>query len=71
MIGFGASFGLTVQGRLSLAIGRAYSVLGRTVNPADAEQIHAPYVSLASLAIIALGLAAWEVREVRRRRAQT
>lgn len=68
MIGFGASFGLTVQGRLSLAIGRAYSVLGRTVNPSDAEQISAPYVSLVSLAIIGLGLLGWEIR---RRRAQT
>ncbi|KAB2906803.1 MAG: hypothetical protein F9K40_06090 [Kofleriaceae bacterium] len=68
MIGFGASFGLTVQGRLSLAIGRAYAMLGRTVNPADAEQIDAPYVSLISLAIIGLGLLGWEIR---RRRAQT
>jgi hypothetical protein len=68
MIGFGASFGLTVQGRLSLAIGRAYSVLGRTVNPADAEQIHAPWVSLASLVIIGAGLVVWETR---RRRSQT
>lgn len=68
MIGFGASFGLTVQGRLSLAIGRASSVLGRTVNPSDAEQIDAPYVSLVSLVIIGLGLVAWEFR---RRRAQT
>jgi hypothetical protein len=68
MIGFGASFGLTVQGRLSLAIGRAYSVLGRTVNPVDAEQIHAPWVSLATLVVIGLGLVVWEIR---RRRAQT
>ncbi|HUQ06236.1 MAG TPA: helix-hairpin-helix domain-containing protein [Kofleriaceae bacterium] len=69
MIGFGASFGLTVQGRLSLAIGRAYSVLGRTVNPADAEQIDGPYVSLVSLAIVGIGLAVWEFR--RRRSGQT
>ncbi len=69
MIGFGASFGLTVQGRLSLAIGRASSVLGRTVNPSDAEQIDAPYVSLVSLAIIGLGLTAWEIR--RRKAAAT
>ena len=69
MIGFGASFGLTVQGRLSLAIGRAYSVLGRTVNPADAEQIDAPYVSLISLIVIGHGLTVWEIR--RRRGAQT
>lgn len=69
MIGFGASFGLTVQGRLSLAIGRASAALGRTVNPADAEQIHAPYVSLASLVVIGIGLAVWEVRA--RKRTQT
>jgi len=68
MIGFGASFGLTVQGRLSLAIGRAYSMLGKTVNPADAEQIHAPYISLASIVFIGIGLVVWETR---RRRAQT
>jgi hypothetical protein len=57
-----------VQGRLSLAIGRAYSVLGRTVNPADAEQIDAPYVSLISLAIIGIGLAVWEARARARKR---
>jgi hypothetical protein len=42
MIGFGASFGLTVQGRISLAIGRAYDVLGRTLAPEDAARVHAP-----------------------------
>lgn len=62
MIGFGASFGLTVQGRLALAIGRAYDVLGRTVSPADAEQIQGPTVALVSIAIIALGIAVWERR---------
>jgi len=62
MIGFGASFGLTVQGRLSLAIGRAYNVLGRTVNPADAEQIQGPWVALVSMVIIGLGLVGWELR---------
>jgi hypothetical protein len=66
MIGFGASFGLTVQGRLALAIGRAYDVLGRTVSPADAQQIRGPTVALVSIAIIALGIALWERRERRR-----
>lgn len=65
MIGFGASFGLTVQGRLSLAIGRAYSVLGRTVNPQDAEQIQGPWVALVSIAVIGFGLAGWELRRRR------
>jgi hypothetical protein len=65
MIGFGASFGLTVQGRLSLAIGRAYSVLGRTVNPQDAEQIQGPWVALVSIVVIGLGLAGWELRRRR------
>ena len=62
MIGFGASFGLTVQGRLALAIGRAYDVLGRTVSPADAEQIQGPTVALISIALIALGIFLWERR---------
>ncbi len=62
MVGFGASFGLTVQGRLALAIGRAYEVLGRTFSPADAAQIRAPYVSVISIAIIILGIAGWELR---------
>lgn len=63
MIGFGASFGLTVQGRLALAIGRAYDVLGRTVSPADAAQIRGPTVAIISIAIIALGIALWERRQ--------
>lgn len=65
MIGFGASFGLTVQGRLSLAIGRAYNVLGRTLGPADAEQVQSPVVALVSIVIIGLGLAGWELRRRR------
>lgn len=62
MVGFGASFGLTVQGRLALAIGRAYEVLGRTFSPTDAAQIRAPYVSIVSIVIIAIGVLGWEIR---------
>jgi hypothetical protein len=62
MIGFGASFGLTVQGRISLAIGRAYDVMGRTVSPADADQIHSLPVALGCIAFIVAGLAIWELR---------
>lgn len=65
MIGFGAAFGLTVLGRISLAIGRAYDVLGRTVAPEDAARIHAPWASLASIALIAGGLTIWELRQRR------
>ena len=63
MIGFGASFGLTVQGRLALAIGRAYDVLGRTVSPSDAEQIQGPTVAMVSIAIIAIGIIVWERKQ--------
>lgn len=62
MIGFGASFGLTVQGRISLAIGRAYDVLGRTLAPQDAARVHGPLVSLASIALITAGILVWERR---------
>lgn len=62
MVGFGASFGLTVQGRLALAIGRAYDVLGRTVGPADAEQIRGPTVAVISIVVISLGIVLWERR---------
>jgi hypothetical protein len=66
MIGFGASFGLTVQGRISLAIGRAYDVLGRTVGPDDAARIHGPVVAVIAIALIAIGIAVWETRQRRR-----
>lgn len=65
MIGFGASFGLTVQGRISLAIGRAYDVMGRTVAPEDASQIHHLPVALVCIALIAGGIAVWEWRQRR------
>lgn len=60
MIGFGASFGYTVQGRLSLAVGRALSVLDRDKAPEQAAQIHGPWVALASIGIIIAGLIYWE-----------
>lgn len=66
MIGFGASFGLTVQGRISLAIGRAYDVLGRTVSPADADRIHSLPVALGCLALVVGGIVVWELRNRRR-----
>ncbi len=62
MIGFGASFGYTVQGRLSLAIGRAMDVLGKDKDPVLAERIHGPLVAIVSIAIIVVGILLWELR---------
>lgn len=62
MIGFGASFGFTVQGRIALAIGRAQDVMGKTIDPADAERIQGPIAALVSAVIIVAGIAAWELR---------
>jgi len=60
MIGFGASFGYTVQGRISLAIGRAMDVLGQDKSPEVAAQIHGTLVALVVIAIIVAGIVAWE-----------
>lgn len=46
MIGFGASFGYTVQGRISLAIGRAMFVLGTTQSDAEAAHLHTRLVAV-------------------------
>jgi hypothetical protein len=63
MIGFGASFGYTVQGRLSLAVGRALSVLGEDKAPVHRAQIDGPWVALGSIIVIILGLVIWERRQ--------
>jgi DNA uptake protein ComE-like DNA-binding protein len=65
MIGFGASFGYTVQGRIALAIGRAQDINGQMVAPEDAERIHGPWAALVSIVIIVAGLVVWELRERR------
>lgn len=61
MIGFGASFGYTVQGRLSLAAGRAMDVTGMDKDPALAGQIHGWIVAVVCLVLITAGLVAWEL----------
>ncbi len=60
MIGFGASFGYTVQGRLALAVGRAMDVLDKDKPPEIAAQIHGPIVSVLSIIIIVAGIIFWE-----------
>jgi hypothetical protein len=62
MIGFGASFGYTVQGRIALAIGRAQDVMGTRMTASDAAQVQGPWVALVSVAIIITGIAIWEIR---------
>lgn len=69
MIGFGASFGLTVQGRLALAIGRVQDISGSNLTPEKAGQIRGPLVALISLVIIVAGLVLWELNQkVKQRR---
>jgi len=61
MIGFGASFGYTVMGRLALMIGRIQEIRGDTMPSAVADQVHGPWVALASIIIIVGGIVAWEL----------
>ncbi len=60
MIGFGASFGYTVQGRIALAIARAQDIRGNFVSPADAAQIHGELAAIVSVVIIVAGIWFWE-----------
>ena len=62
MLSFGASFGYTVMGRISLAIGRAQEFLGYDKLPGEVEQIHPQAATLVSLALIICGLAVWRMR---------
>jgi len=65
MIGFGASFGWTVQGRIALAIGRAQHIRGTFLADQDAAQVHGELAAVVSIAIVGAGIYLWE----RRRRA--
>lgn len=62
MIGFGASFGYTVQGRIALAIGRAIDIMGRDKDHRLADQINGGVVALISVAIVVAVLIIWERR---------
>ncbi|MEO8554516.1 MAG: hypothetical protein ABI678_31285, partial [Kofleriaceae bacterium] len=62
MIGFGASFGYTVQGRIALAIARVQDIRGTFVSPADAAQIHGEVAAIVSSLIIVAGIWIWERR---------
>jgi hypothetical protein len=68
MLGFGAAFGYTVQGRLALAVGRAMDVLDRDKSPQHQAQVNGPYVAIISIVIIVAGLVIWEIWSKRRPR---
>jgi hypothetical protein len=61
MVGFGASFGLTVMGRLALAIGRIQYLQGDAVPREMQGQVQGPLVSLISIAVIVVGIVGWEM----------
>jgi hypothetical protein len=69
MIGFGASFGYTVQGRLALAIGRAVDLMGKDKDPVLADRIQGPLVAGISIAVIFTGIVLWELKLRRAARA--
>jgi hypothetical protein len=62
MVSFGASFGFTVMGRISLAIGRGQELLGQSQSPEKVEQIHPQMASLVALAVIIGFLVIWRKR---------
>ena len=62
MLSFGASFGYTVMGRISLAIGRAQEMLGDNRNAFETAQIHPRLATGASLALIIVVLTIWKMR---------
>lgn len=62
MLSFGASFGYTVMGRISLAIGRAQELLGLDKPASTVEQIHPQLASVASFLVIVAFLVGWRLR---------
>ena len=62
MLSFGAAFGLTVMGRISLAIGRAEELLGLNRPLDQVEQIHPKVVTLISMIVVIGLLAIWKSR---------
>lgn len=59
MLSFGASFGYTVMGRISLAIGRFQELLGHNLKPEHVDQVYPQTATMVSLAIILAVLAVW------------
>jgi hypothetical protein len=68
MVGFGASFGLTVQGRLTLATSRVMDVLDRDKPPEVAAQVQGPVVAVVVIVFLVVGILLWEKFYLPRRR---
>ncbi len=62
MLSFGASFGYTVMGRISLAIGRAQELLGLSRPTAEVEQIHPRIATVVCFVLIVGFLVVWRKR---------
>ncbi len=63
MLSFGASFGFTVMGRISLAIGRARELMGTGGSPERAAQVHPQLATLISVILVIVVLAALKSRD--------
>ena len=63
MLSFGASFGYTVMGRISLAIGRAQEMLGVDRSPEQTAQIHPQVATLICAAAVIGFLVMWRRRQ--------
>ena len=59
MLSFGASFGFTVMGRISLAIGRAQELMGQDRMPSHLEQVQPVMASLISIGLVIIFLILW------------
>jgi len=62
MLSFGASFGYTVMGRISLAIGRALELLGMNRPPEEVAQIHPRIATGLALVAVVGGIVLWRMR---------
>ncbi len=63
MLSFGASFGYTVMGRISLCIGRVQEMLGLDRPQAQVDQIHPQVATVVSLLVVVAVLAVWRFRQ--------
>ncbi len=59
MVSFGASFGFTVMGRISLAIGRGQELLGLSKSPEEVAQTHPQIATTICLLVIGACLFYW------------